>query len=418
VILQLTEMYQFKSKLQVLLTSAFALSLVFCLYILNQEQMFFEKGEHHGITPRNALPRVSDNFSGNYSNISSPKSILAAVTGGWGLETWRTETHFLYLNIIMTNYVSLCEFGYNVTVVLYTYEGFEDWERYIDISEYWCSRINSPINIRMELYKLRKLTPRAFGTAGDLTIRHREIFLREKYNYDIFLVQEDDVSVRMVTIHYADVWLDFFSGTFFHPSFFDLEVYGPERYISWREKNGKIISLRDRLFFRRADDGCGGRSYIMTNGLLQKWVLNEKEWIDPSRIKGEFNPLVGSSCWFKDRKKVQLLIPIENYEWKKAAIHHLPNKYIKNTFRERSTILTDEDERFEMIKEEELALIFDSCFMDFKSLNNTLNVTFNGPSCMECLSLPSQELEYNAHIYRNSESNLRGVIASFKCIKT
>ena len=71
----------------------------------------------------------------------------------------------------------------------------------------------------------------------------------------------------------------------------------------------------------------------MTNGLLQKWVLNEKEWIDPSRIKGEFNPLVGSSCWFKDRKKVQLLIPIENYEWKKAAIHHLPNKYIKNTFR-------------------------------------------------------------------------------------
>ena len=55
----------------------------------------------------------------------------------------------------------------------------------------------------------------------------------------------------------------------------------------------------------------------MTNGLLQKWVLNEKEWIDPSRIKGEFNPLVGSSCWFKDRKKVQLLIPIENYEWKK-----------------------------------------------------------------------------------------------------
>ena len=79
-------MYQFKSKLQVLLTSAFALSLIFCLYILNQEQMFFEKGEHHGITPRNALPRVSDNFSGNYSNISSPKSILAAGTGGWGLE--------------------------------------------------------------------------------------------------------------------------------------------------------------------------------------------------------------------------------------------------------------------------------------------------------------------------------------------
>ena len=45
-----------------------------------------------------------------------------------------------------------------------------------------------------------------------------EIFLREKYNYDIVLVQEDDVSVRMVTIHYADVWLDFFCGTFFHPS--------------------------------------------------------------------------------------------------------------------------------------------------------------------------------------------------------
>ena len=413
-------MTETKTRFKSLASSSLILALIVCVYFFIYEQKLLQdKFEPPQIPSRSALYSASECFHspGRYNNSSSLKSVLVAVTGGWGLESWRTELHFIYLRSILNNFVSTCEFGYNVTVILYTYEGFEDWARYIDTTEYWCSRINSPINIQMELYELRKLSPRAFGTAGDLTIRHREIFLREKYNYDIFLVQEDDVSVRMATIHYADVWLDFFSGTNFHPSFFDLEVYGPERYISWREKNGKIILFREKLFFHRADDGCGGRSYIMTNRLLKKWVRNEKEWTDPSRIEGEFNPLVGSSCWFKGREKVELLIPIANYEWKKAAIHHLPNKYIKSTFMERSAVRTDEDERFEMIKEEELELIFDSCFMDFRSLNNTLNVTFNGPTCIECLSVPNHELEYNARIYRNAESNLRSVNVSFKCVK-
>ena len=410
-------MLEIKNKFNFVLLSAFAIPLIIYIYFFNHELILLKNNVHHRVTTGSVLSKELEYFSGNLTNISSRKSVLVTVTGGWGLEAWRTEKHFLYLKIILNNFVSICEFGYNVTVVLYTYEGFDDWERYIDTSEYWCSRIKSLINIQMELYELRKLSPRAFGTVGDLTIRHREIFLREKYNYDIFLVQEDDVNVRMVTLRYADVWLDFFSGTSFHPSFFDLEIYGPDRYISWREKFGSIISYRNRLFFRRADDGCGGRSYAITSRLLQKWVSNEKEWIDPNRIQGEFNPLVGSSCWFKDREKVHLLIPIENYEWKKAAIHHLPNKYIRTTLNERNEVRSDENERFEMIKEDELALIFESCFMNYNLLNNTLNVTFDGPSCIECISVRDQELEYRAYVYRNSEYNLRGVNVSFKCVK-
>ena len=76
-----------------------------------------------------------------------------------------------------------------------------------------------------------------------------------------------------------------------------------------------------------------------------------------------------------------------------------------------------ENERFEMIKEDELALIFESCFMNYNLLNNTLNVTFDGPSCIECISVRDQELEYRAYVYRNSEYNLRGVNVSFKCVK-
>jgi hypothetical protein len=341
------------------------------------------------------------------------KSVLVAVTGGWAIEGFRTETRLLYLHNILTNFVASCESGFKIKVVLYTYDiGFKDWEKYIDVSEYWCSRIDAPLDIQMEFYEFRKLNPKAFGTAGDLVIRHREIFLREINNFNIFVVQEDDVSVRKVTLDYAYFWLEFFNSTSYHPAFFDLEVLGGDRYVSYRIKTGQIFSFKGRLFSRVLDDGCGGRSYAITRNLLREWVVDKKEWIDPNLIIGEFNPLVGSSSWFKSKHQVELLLPIENSEWKKAAIHHLPNKYIQSHF-QSSTV---KEEYFEFITEEELALIFQSCLVDSKQLDsNFLNMTFEGPTCLECVSIHEKSATYIARVYRNLDEQLRGVSVSFEC---
>jgi hypothetical protein len=138
-------------------------------------------------------------------------SLLVVVTGGWAMKRYRDDQHYLYLEQILANYVSICEAGFHVSVILVSYEGSEDnyiqtmpisWFPDFGSSKFICHQIGRPISVSVELYPFRPLPEGAFGTSGDLAIPYREIFHREQNNFDFFLVQEDDVSYDIVAVQY------------------------------------------------------------------------------------------------------------------------------------------------------------------------------------------------------------------------
>ena len=140
------------------------------------------------------------------NQVTKEKSLFAVVNGVWGHARWGSPQRILYLDTILRNYVALCEEGYKVGVALVTYDNADNrkWESIVQDENYYCMRIGAPISIDFFFFENRGLPPTAFGTPGDLAIRYRELFLKELNNYELFLVQEDDIDIRPASILYID----------------------------------------------------------------------------------------------------------------------------------------------------------------------------------------------------------------------
>lgn len=347
-------------------------------------------------------------------------SVLATITGGWAFKESRTDERLMYLHIILTNYVSVCEAGFDVSVILISYDtGFSDWKRYFDFSKYWCYRIMRPIFISAEFFEFRKLPKSAFGTKGDLSIRHREIFLRHLDKHDIFLVQEDDVSLDSRSLLYFVYLYCFLVGAEssvgrahkLNPAFFDTESNDGYLYISWRMRKGVFFRLNDKILFKSGySDNTGGRSYILTRSELLKLVNNWSSWIDPSKIKGEFNPAVSSPAWFSEKRE---LVTIVNDDiWIDGKVPHFPNKYIRLKLNES---IGSNDRMFESLKIQEQMYIFQACEYNFPSNKSDFpNVSITGDECEPCFDKGGQ-ISFDSVVYTSREHGIRFVDANFKC---
>lgn len=93
--------------------------------------------------------------------------------------------HIDPLILILTEYVSMCEGGWDPTVVLFT---TVQWTpamfRYIRQKTY-CYRTNAAIKVRTEVH------PKDVGTA--LAAKHRPYLEKELNNSDVFIYHEDDI---------------------------------------------------------------------------------------------------------------------------------------------------------------------------------------------------------------------------------
>ena len=172
--------------------------------------------------------------------------LLVVVTGGWSLPMYKDDTHALYLDVILQNYVQVCESGFRPTVVLATYDSIDlTWiNQVIDANSRFCYRIHKKVEVLVESFPFN--VPRGFGTAGDLAIRHREIFVRELQNFDLFVSQENDVKLTDRNLHYfvsayRDLMLQ--TGLKFHPALFVYEKLNGHRYADWCLRYGKIIRI-------------------------------------------------------------------------------------------------------------------------------------------------------------------------------
>ena len=250
-------------------------------------------------------------------------NILATVTGGWALEKYSDHAHFLYIDIILAAYAEMCESGYNVTVFLISYDfGEQEWQRYVTSSKRRCHRSMFDFTVEMETFPLRQLPPGAYGTKGDLAIRHREIFLRYRKDFSLFISQEDDVRVRVGNVNYFIDAYNTFHATQFYPTFIFSEFSNGTWFSDFRLKYGTVVKHRGvTVYTSQRTVPC---MYMLTQKELNELAKNKTGWIDPNRIQGEFNVEVATSTPLLSYKK--MAIPIER--WRDAVFHHLSNRYV------------------------------------------------------------------------------------------
>lgn len=327
------------------------------------------------------------------------------VTGSWSVESGRTEERLLYLHIILKNYVGICEAGYDVTVTLLLYSHGYDFERFIHTEKYMCERIGRSINIKFEYFQLRPLPNNMIAgwtTKGDLAIRHREVFLREKKNFDLFIVQEDDVSIDTTNLRLFSKSLCAFRQTRYFPGLYDSEIKNGTKYLSWRLRSGTFSKVDKRIIFQVSHVDWGGRAYIIPSYDLATLVLNATAWIDPSQVTGhDFNPTVASSSWMKNLKKIAIFI--DSDEWRGGDIHHLSNKYIHKPI---------SNENFNMPTEDEMAVVFNSCSKYSKDSYGISFVNITGDNCKACLD-GDGTVRFTSSIEPGA---LRRMLVKFTCV--
>eukprot|EP00982_Pelagococcus_subviridis_P007289 30535-Pelagococcus_subviridis.AAC.3 len=308
-------------------------------------------------------------------------SVLACITGSWSFEGGRTNERLLYLHVILKNYVGICEAGYTVKVVLLLYSQAVDFEKFISVHNYRCERISASITIQVMYFELRPIPKGAHGSGhfknGDLAIRHREVFLRHRSDFDVFIVQEDDVSVEASNLDLFRVSLCAFKSSNYYPALYDSEIKNGTRYLSWRFRAGKIMKFGNKTIFQTSHPDWGGRAYIITSYDLRNLVKDPSEWVDPTQVKGEFNPAVASSTWFV--KMRNLAVFIDTDEWRGGDIHHLSNRFVH---------FDPADKYFDMPTLQEVSEVFRSCIRARNvtgDLDPRSSVRFFGDECKACL---------------------------------
>ena len=92
-----------------------------------------------------------------------PVRVLAVVTGGWAMPSFDTPVRYAVLHAQLQNYVAACEAGYDVHVVLASYDTWNSTGK-LDLSKYYCERIMSTIPLTCSLFEFEKTPNGTFGT--------------------------------------------------------------------------------------------------------------------------------------------------------------------------------------------------------------------------------------------------------------
>jgi hypothetical protein len=262
--------------------------------------------------------------------------VLAAITGGWALSQYSTPERYSYLHAQLLRYTAACEAGWDVHVMLLTYEGWESAEHVV-ASSYYCSRVGASLEISVHLFPLEPLPAAAYGTLGTLAFQHRRLFAREAGRYDLFVSQEDDVALHAHHFSYYLHWSRVFSGTDLVPGLLFYEL------APWLAAEGGALSsahalldgrIKDSYLLRHAGEpllalwSSACCAYLATREQLAAAVARES-WLGKlPRSRGEFNPYYGSARWMHLAHR--LVLPVRDLA--RAMLHHAPNKYAKNAF--------------------------------------------------------------------------------------
>ena len=283
------------------------------------------------------------------SNTSGSR-VLAVINGGWSEAQYATPERLALLHDQLLRYVQACEAGYDVHVLLLTYEGWRVSDS-VDASRYFCARQGASLRITAQLFPMEPLPPGTHGTLGTLASQHRAILQRDAALYDLFVVQEDDVAVLPSHLSYFQHWAEVFRGSDYYPGllFYELAPWlapAPPGNGSSSLPSG-VLSDRHALLDWRLNDayllrGPGDHpllalwsssccAYMLTQAQLRRAVA-QASWAGTLR-KGEYNPFYGSARWL--HKDYKVVVPADDL--RRALLWHEPNKYALAAWRAEGT---------------------------------------------------------------------------------
>lgn len=314
-------------------------------------------------------------------------SVLATVTGGWAMAQYKDDPHGQYLDAILSNYLSACEFGFRVKVVLVTHDTVSvAWlDQIVEVHPRWCHRRHEKLDVEIAKFPMQSPPEKSFGTGTDLAVRHREIFVRERANFDVFVSQEDDVKFTFQNLKYfidASAHL----GTWtrkrtYHPFMYSFERIRDSDYIDWRMRYGNILKIGNKVYYNGGHQSVGCCGYIVLRETLDRLINGSGvAWQRAPHTVGEFNPQVAS--WSMLQEHYTMVLPIADFEH--AGFHHMPNKYIK--MGEPVSEGEQEHRVFATMTSEEQRFVFSSC-LDVPISTGRLvpNVTILQNDCKMCL---------------------------------
>mmetsp|Transcript_4319 Transcript_4319/g.15216 ORF Transcript_4319/g.15216 Transcript_4319/m.15216 type:complete len:362 (-) Transcript_4319:211-1296(-) len=358
-------------------------------------------------------------------------SVLVAVTGAWTLPKYRTDKHAMYLDIILSNYVSICEAGFRPVVVLITGSLNSDqfveegtsrndstWiSQVISSSSRRCHRINDEVKIEVSRYKIRSLPPDSNGPHGDLAIRHRELFVRERNNFDLFISQENDVritSTNLLKFVSLQRYLITMNEHQFHPALYMFEQRNGHNFVDWRLRQGDIYKIGAGIFFETNHVGVGCCTYIVVRSTLHRLIgSNLTAWYDPKNVHGEFNPAVAS--WNVLQKDFKVVFQLSSCD-DGSGFHHMPNSYIPSP--ENRDLVVHRD--FGQMTFQELVFIHKHCVQTIhENVTQPGTVSIQGDDCRKCLmNKKKAKLRTTmSHEIPNAPSASRRIHAHFQCVK-
>ena len=285
------------------------------------------------------------------SNLTSASRVLAVINGGWSEAQYATPERMALLHDQLLRYVQACEAGYDVHVLLLTYEGWRADS--VDASRYFCARQGASLRITAQFFPMEPLPPGTHGTLGTLASQHRAILQRDAGLYDLFIVQEDDVAVLHSHLSYFLHWAEVFKGTDYYPGllFYELAPWlapAPPANASSLLPSG-VLSDRHAFLDWRLNDayllrGPGGHpllalwsssccAYMLTQAQLRRAVA-QASWMGALRtVRGEYNPFFGSVRWL--HKDYRVVVPADDL--RRALLWHEPNKYALAAWRAEGT---------------------------------------------------------------------------------
>lgn len=247
----------------------------------------------------------------------------------------------------LARFVSACELGYDVHVVLVTYSGWNvSTTGVLDPSELFCAAQGRAVPVEVELYPLEALPPHTYGTLGTLAFQHRHVLYRRSNDYDLYVSMEDDVAVHAHHFSYFSKWSAAFSGTPFLPGFVSYELAPWERselradhvWLDWRLRNAY------RFLAGGQHDAVAMRSstcclYMLTAAQLGA-AIAEPNWLTvAATATGEFNPRFNSARWL--HPFYTIVTPVEDFL--RATVHLTTNKYIN--------VMRTQDARFQQLRQ-------------------------------------------------------------------
>lgn len=273
-----------------------------------------------------ALPAAHDlPFPKQVSN-----RVLVAVTHGPKINT---PTRIVeVLKRLMVGYVSACEHGFEIHVVLVVYRTYNESSLMLPTYLYTCVRLSSLIPIALDRHSHEPLPNGTFGTAGTLASKHRVLFNMKRALYDYFVLQEDDALIGLPQLLYFSYWATR-GGPQMIPGFITYSVPSVLSYLHQQHMSHVDISLSYRFKHFTIEKThlndtimtfpeYGSIGYMLSQEMLFK-VLGRHDWLNIPPRSSEYNPYFNSD-WL--REYFTVFVPTD--DWAKSLIHHMGDKYL------------------------------------------------------------------------------------------